>query len=48
MDPHGFKVHYSDYEPTPEKARELEEIRREPTVDGETVFEELGLLLDDA
>jgi hypothetical protein len=43
IDPHGLKVHYSDYELTPEKARELEEIRREPTIDGETVFRELGL-----
>ena len=47
MDPHGFKVHYSDYVPTPEKARELEEIRREiaegQVVDGEQALKELGL-----
>lgn len=47
IDPHGFKVFYSDYEPTPEKAKELEEIRREiaegQVVDGEKAFEELGL-----
>jgi hypothetical protein len=43
INPHGFKVHFSDYELTPEKVKELEEIQREPTVDGETVFRELGL-----
>jgi hypothetical protein len=41
IDSHGFKVCYSDYEPTPEKAKELEEIRREPTVPGEEVFSKL-------
>ncbi|TEU19407.1 MAG: hypothetical protein E3J21_03875 [Anaerolineales bacterium] len=44
---HGFKVLYSDWVPTPEKARELEEARRQITagevVDGEEVFRELGL-----
>jgi hypothetical protein len=47
IDRHGFKTFYSDYEPTPEKARELEEIRREiaegQVVDAEAVFKELGL-----
>jgi hypothetical protein len=41
IDPHGFKVHYSDYEPTPEKAKELEEIEQEPTVPGDEVFAKL-------
>ncbi len=47
IDPHGLKVYYGDYEPTPEKARELEEIRREiaegQVVDAEEAFKELGL-----
>ena len=47
IDERGFKIHYSDYEPTPEKARELKEARREiaegDVVDGEEVFRELGL-----
>jgi hypothetical protein len=41
IDPHGFKVHYSDYELTPEKVEELEAIRREPTVSGDEVFAKL-------
>lgn len=47
IDEHGFKVLYSDWVPTPEKARELEEARREiaagEVVDGEEVFREMGL-----
>lgn len=47
LDEHGFKIRYSDWEPTPEKARELEEARRQ-IAQGEThrledVIEELGL-----
>ncbi len=41
IDPHGFKVHYSDYVPTPEKAKELERIEQEPTVPGDEVFAKL-------
>ncbi len=41
IDEHGFKVRYSDYEPTPEKAKELEEARKEPTVPAEEVLQEL-------
>lgn len=46
LDEHGFKVCYSDWEPTPEKARELEEAKKEPTVPLEEVraeLRELGL-----
>ena len=47
IDPHGFKVYYSDYEPTPEKAKELEKVRREiaegQVVDAEEALKELGL-----
>lgn len=41
IDEHGLRVFYSDWEPTPEKAKELEEIRQEPTVPAEQVWEEL-------
>lgn len=49
IDEHGFKVYYSDYEPTPEKARDLEEARRE-IAEGKTqrledVITELGLVI---
>jgi hypothetical protein len=47
IDEHGFKVYYSDYEPTPEKARDLEKARREiaeeKTHRFEDVIAELGL-----
>jgi len=47
LDEHGFKICYSDWEPTPEKAQELREARRQ-IVHGETyrledVIKELGL-----
>lgn len=38
---HGLKVVYSDYEPTPEKARQLAEARRQPSVPAEVVWKEL-------
>lgn len=41
IDPQGFRMHYSDYEPTPKKARELAKRKNEPTVPGEVVWEEL-------
>lgn len=41
IDKQGFKAFYSDWEPTPEKAKELEEIRQEPTVPAEQVWDEL-------
>jgi hypothetical protein len=47
IDEHNFKVRYSDYEPTPEKIRELKEARQEiaegDVVDGEEAFRKLGL-----
>jgi hypothetical protein len=47
LDEHGFKIYYSDWEPTPEKARELDKARRQ-IAKGETyrledVIKELGL-----
>jgi len=47
LDEHGLKVTYSDWEPTPEKEKELEEARRQ-AVEGKTVrwqkvAQELGL-----
>ena len=44
IDPQGFRVHYSDYEPTPKKARELDAARNEPTVPHEVVREQLRKL----
>lgn len=41
IDPQGFHVHYSDYEPTPKKARELDAARKERTVSHEMVRETL-------
>ena len=41
LDAHGLKIRYSDWEPTPEKARELESARRETTVPAEMVWAEL-------
>ncbi|MBI5651776.1 MAG: hypothetical protein HZC40_15235 [Chloroflexi bacterium] len=32
IDPQGFRVRYSDYEPTPKKARALDAARKERTV----------------
>jgi hypothetical protein len=46
IDPQGYRVHYSDYEPTPRKARELAERKKEPTVSHEVVrkrLRELGV-----
>lgn len=45
LDEHGFRFYYSDYELRPEKARELDRIRKEPTVPFEQVIKELGLEL---
>jgi len=44
IDPQGFRVHYSDYEPTPKKARELRERKRGRTVPHEIVRERLRAL----
>ncbi len=44
IDPHGLRVHHSDYEPTPRKARELDAARKEPTVPAEVVWKELEKL----
>ncbi|MEW5717813.1 MAG: hypothetical protein AB1817_04230 [Chloroflexota bacterium] len=44
IDPQGFRVRYSDYEPTPKKARELRERKKEPTVPASVVWEELRKL----
>ncbi len=38
---HGLKVVYSDYEPTPEKARQLAEARRQRSIPAEVVWKEL-------
>ncbi|MBC8450090.1 MAG: hypothetical protein H8D78_20350 [Chloroflexi bacterium] len=38
---YGGKCCYSDWEPTPEKRRELDEIRKEPTVPADEVWQEL-------
>jgi hypothetical protein len=47
FDEQGFKAVYCDYEPTPEKARELDEVKNEPTVPAEVVWQELrGLGVD--
>jgi predicted flavoprotein YhiN len=44
IDPQGFRVRYSDYEPTPKKSRELRERKKEPTVPAQAVWEELRKL----
>jgi len=44
IDPQGLRVHYSDYEPTPKKARELDAARRGPTVPDAIVRAELRKL----
>ena len=44
IDPQGFRVHYSDYEPTPKKARELRERKQGSTVPSEQVWAELRKL----
>ena len=44
IDEQGYKAFYSDWVPTPEYARELEEARKEPTVDAEEVWEDLRKL----
>lgn len=41
IDPQGFRVHYSDYEPTLKKARELDAARKERTLTHENVREML-------
>lgn len=44
IDPQGFRVHYSDYEPTLKKARELRKRKNERSVSGDIVWEELRKL----
>lgn len=44
IDSQGFRVHYSDYEPTPKKARELRRRKTEGTVPHEIVRERLRAL----
>ena len=44
IDLQGFRVHYSDYELTPKKTRELAKRRNEPTVPHEVVRERLRKL----
>lgn len=44
IDSQGFRVRYSDYEPTPKKTRELKKRGKEPTVPAEVVWEELRKL----
>lgn len=41
LDDHGLKIRYSDWIPTPEKAKDLEMARREPAVPLEEVRREL-------
>ncbi len=41
IDPQGFRVRYSDYEPTPKKARELDAAQKEQRVSHEAVREVL-------
>lgn len=41
IDEQGFRVRYSDYEPTPKKARELDAARREQTVPDTVVRDDL-------
>src|SRR5574341_1664119 len=41
IDEQGFRVRYSDYEPTPKKARELDAARRERTVPDTVVRDDL-------
>ena len=44
IDEHGFRFRYSDFEPTPKKARELREARNELTVPDHVVRDELRKL----
>jgi len=44
IDEQGYKAFYSDWVPTPEYARELDEARKEPTFDAEEVWEDLRKL----
>ena len=44
IDPQGFRVHYSDYELTPKKARELANRKDEPAVPHDVVRERLRKL----
>jgi len=44
IDPQGLRIHYSDYEPTPKKARELRRRKIEKTVPHEIVRERLRAL----
>lgn len=47
FDEQGWRCFYSDWEPTPEKAGELDEVKNEPTVPAEVVRQELrGLGVD--
>lgn len=41
LNPDGLRVHYSDYELIPKKARELDARKQEPTVSAETVWARL-------
>ncbi len=41
LDTHGLKVRYSDWEPTPEKAQELESSRQGKTMPASAVWAEL-------
>ena len=44
IDEQGYKAFYSDWVPTPEYAKELDEARKEPTVDAEEVWKDLRKL----
>jgi len=44
IDEQGYKAFYSDWVPTPEYEKELEEIRKQPTVEGEVVWRRLRKL----
>jgi hypothetical protein len=44
IDEQGYKAFYSDWVPTPEYGKELEEIRKEPIVEAEVVWQRLRKL----
>lgn len=44
IDEQGYKAFYSDWVPTPEYEKELEEIRKEPTIEAEVVWRRLRKL----
>jgi len=44
IDEQGYKAFYSDWVPTPEYEKELERIRKEPTVEAEAVWRKLRKL----